>query len=318
MAIGDKKPVVMDEQLGQPNGVATLGTDGKLAEAQRPTADGVKLADGTTIAAAIAAEAAAREQGLAGKAAASHAAQHAANGSDPITPQSIGAAPGGGGVMERALTIASTSSDDDYDAFCAKLDTILASMPNNSVKFLQVYPPQYYWHGYDMCALYKANNDYASVYTIGSYNADRQGFRMIKNKSYSSYPAGTGKWRPLEYINPEMDIGVEYRTTERYFGKPVYVKVVNFGALPNAGIKDVEHGLTNVSSVWIDSSKSVIANSSQFPLAGGTNLLPIHPGITRIILRINSDSKGVITVDTNMNLSAYRAAFCIKYTKSTD
>lgn len=33
----------------------------------------------------------------------------------------------------------------------------------------------------------------------------------------------------VEWVNPPMNFGVEYRTTERYMGKPVYVKVVNCG-----------------------------------------------------------------------------------------
>lgn len=37
MAVGDKLPVVMGAEKGIPSGVATLGEDGKLAEAQRPT-----------------------------------------------------------------------------------------------------------------------------------------------------------------------------------------------------------------------------------------------------------------------------------------
>lgn len=39
MAAGDKLPVVMGKEKAVPNGVATLGADGKLAEAQRPTTD---------------------------------------------------------------------------------------------------------------------------------------------------------------------------------------------------------------------------------------------------------------------------------------
>lgn len=34
----------------------------------------------------------------------------------------------------------------------------------------------------------------------------------------------------VEWINPPLALGVEYRTTERFFGKPVYVQLVNFGA----------------------------------------------------------------------------------------
>lgn len=35
---------------------------------------------------------------------------------------------------------------------------------------------------------------------------------------------------PWEWVNPPMTLGVEYRTTERYLGKPVYVKVVDCGS----------------------------------------------------------------------------------------
>ena len=39
MAVGDKKPVVMGYEKAVPGGVATLGPDGKLEEAQRPAVD---------------------------------------------------------------------------------------------------------------------------------------------------------------------------------------------------------------------------------------------------------------------------------------
>lgn len=42
-----------------------------------------------------------------------------------------------------------------------------------------------------------------------------------------------------EWLNPPMVVGVEYRTTERWNGKPVYATLLNFGALPNNGRKAV-------------------------------------------------------------------------------
>lgn len=54
MAIGDKKNVVMEFDKGVAGGVATLGIDGILAGEQRPSADGLFMADGiTSIEAAI-------------------------------------------------------------------------------------------------------------------------------------------------------------------------------------------------------------------------------------------------------------------------
>jgi hypothetical protein len=46
-------------------------------------------------------------------------------------------------------------------------------------------------------------------------------------------------WHPWEYLNPPMRLGVEYRTTERYLGVPVYTKVLDFGALPATASKQV-------------------------------------------------------------------------------
>lgn len=36
-----------------------------------------------------------------------------------------------------------------------------------------------------------------------------------------------------EWLNPPMETNIEYRTTERYHGKPVYVQEIEIGALPN-------------------------------------------------------------------------------------
>ncbi len=55
-----------------------------------------------------------------------------------------------------------------------------------------------------------------------------------------------GIWEPWEWINPPMQIGVEYRTTERYNGKPVYLKLVDCGAGPNNTRKTVSANTQNV------------------------------------------------------------------------
>jgi hypothetical protein len=41
-----------------------------------------------------------------------------------------------------------------------------------------------------------------------------------------------------------MQTGVEYRTTERFWGKPVYYKIVDCGKI--ADNKQVEHGIVNM------------------------------------------------------------------------
>ena len=51
-------------------------------------------------------------------------------------------------------------------------------------------------------------------------------------------------WRAPEWVNPPLALGVEYRTTERYLGKPVYCKVVDCGQI--ADDKTVAHGISNM------------------------------------------------------------------------
>ena len=44
--------------------------------------------------------------------------------------------------------------------------------------------------------------------------------------------------------HPPMELGVEYRTTERFWGRPVYYKIVDCGQI--ADNKQVEHGIVNM------------------------------------------------------------------------
>lgn len=55
---------------------------------------------------------------------------------------------------------------------------------------------------------------------------------------------GDGAWGEWEWFNPPMLLGVEYKTTERYLGKPVYYKIVDCGQI--ADNKQVEHGIVNM------------------------------------------------------------------------
>ena len=56
-----------------------------------------------------------------------------------------------------------------------------------------------------------------------------------------------GIWEPWEWINPPMQLGVEYRTTERYGGSPVYVKAVDCGQIADG--KEVQHGIADINIV---------------------------------------------------------------------
>ena len=52
------------------------------------------------------------------------------------------------------------------------------------------------------------------------------------------------EWQPWEWVNPPLRNGVEYRTTERFWERPVYYKIVDCGQI--ADNKQVEHGIVNM------------------------------------------------------------------------
>lgn len=68
--------------------------------------------------------------------------------------------------------------------------------------------------------------------SMGNLLAFKNGFIAQKKKYYDTW----GDW---EWLNPPMQIGVEYRTTERFNGKPVYAQLVNCGALEARTMKTV-------------------------------------------------------------------------------
>ena len=68
---------------------------------------------------------------------------------------------------------------------------------------------------------------YSVMYTLERYSND-----------------GGTTWSEWEYVNPPLQIGVEYRTTERYQEKPVYYKIVDCGQIVDN--KQVEHGVANM------------------------------------------------------------------------
>ena len=55
-----------------------------------------------------------------------------------------------------------------------------------------------------------------------AYQRDGYGVNILTRVQIS------GEWQPWEWLNPPMTPGVEYRTTERWNGKPVYTTLIDF------------------------------------------------------------------------------------------
>lgn len=63
-------------------------------------------------------------------------------------------------------------------------------------------------------------------------------------KAQRTYRNTATGWSEWEYENPPMAEGVEYRTTERWLGKPVYTKLVEYTATSNIGNSGSSYGFS--------------------------------------------------------------------------
>lgn len=108
---------------------------------------------------------------------------------------------------------------------------------------------------------------------------------------------------PMEYLNPPMKLGIEYRTTERYLGKPVYVKAVNFGALPNNTEASVTFGDATTQAFAV--TARILKNASSYTLPIPDQAVVWAGGAT-------------VYIKTTDDYSAWTGVVTVKYTKTTD
>lgn len=174
-------------------------------------------------------------------------------------------APAGYGFGDAIQEIATTSAEESYETYCAKVDAVLDAMPDKTAKLVRAYPPAVYGKaGTTVSLLYKSDANYAVLSNIGSADTDLCGWRMFKQRYPSS--SSPAVWMPFEWENPPMKIGVEYRTTERYDGKPVFVMAVNGGAFPDNSSKIIEVQIPDTSGqVKMLDCYGVLDNGTQIP-----------------------------------------------------
>ena len=174
-------------------------------------------------------------------------------------------APAGFGVGDAIQEIATTSAEESYETYCAKVDAVLDAMPDKTAKLVRAYPPAVYGNaGTTISLLYKGDANYAVLSNIGSADVGLCGWRMFKLRYPSS--SSPAVWMPFEWENPPMKIGVEYRTTERYDGKPVFVMAVNGGAFPDNSSKIIEVQIPDTSGqVKMLDCYGVLDNGTQIP-----------------------------------------------------
>lgn len=143
------------------------------------------------------------------------------------------------------------------------------------------------------------NYDSATALQLAAY---------VSGEVYGAREKRLNVWGDWEHTNPPMELGIEYRTTERYLGKPVYVKLFDCGTIPAQGThKDL------VFSPDADSIVSVTAYS----LRRGTTL-PYYDanGVRYAITGTGGNS--VMIWNYSESLTDTNVHALIKYTKTTD
>ena len=116
---------------------------------------------------------------------------------------------------------------------------------------------------------------------------------------------GGSTWND-EWVNPPMELGVAYHTTERYKGKAVIAKTISFGALPNATSKNVSTGINDMDAL-VSFDAYAIASGVRSNVLGLSSIDDVWVTGTHIFVK------------TNKNCSDHTECyFTLKYTLTTD
>ena len=110
----------------------------------------------------------------------------------------------------------------------------------------------------------------------------------------------------------DMSIGAgEILTGETFGGKPVYMRLVDIGVLPNNSSKTINTGITNAYYFWIDPIYSmVISGGAAYPLP----YVDPNNVANSIAARIIAKGQQVV-ITTHSNWSTYAGFVAVRYTK---
>lgn len=113
-----------------------------------------------------------------------------------------------------------------------------------------------------------------------------------------------GLFSEWEWVNPPMSLGVEYRTTERYNGKAVYVKLIDVGYLPNASKKVLDGVIVSGIEELVDME---CVTTGSWLRRKNDSRVGLEMGVEQPYVWIN--------VTTQEDMSAYTARILLKWTK---
>ena len=117
-----------------------------------------------------------------------------------------------------------------------------------------------------------------------------------------------GVWSEWECENPPMVLGVEYRTTKKHNGEPVYTMAVNIGTMPNATSNTINHNIANVDEM--------LAPTGCMSNANNTVSIPYYESATNVV-GISAQRSRIVVTATG-NASVFNGIVHLEYTKTTD
>ena len=240
----------------------------------------------------------------------------AAQAAGMITLESIGAAPAMHGHSEYSPTTHShseyaptTHSHTEYAPSGYGLGEMLATKTSITDA-----------HGISKTGWYFASGSTANVPAGGIIRAEVYAWALIKLTLYTNaiYSDGsiailhkelTGNgWSEWEYESPKMVLGVEYRTTERYNGNPVYAKLIDFGNLPATSTKKISTGITG--GKMLVQCTATLHNGILLPY------LDTGASYDTYQMYVRNANTAEVTIKTTGDYSAFTAQVLLKYTKN--
>lgn len=171
-------------------------------------------------------------------------------------------------------------------------------------------PDRTIWYG---LTCVNGSSDACSTHIAFSQNSGNSVCEVRRSRN------SAGTWGEWEYVNPPMAEGVEYRTTERFNGKPVYAKLISVGYLPASRLsKWVMVSEERVDVIDIKSFMTRDDNAGYFPIPNNYNN---NDNISAYIayaayIAVDGTTATWINLIPTKDMSAYAAYTTVKYTKN--
>lgn len=210
--------------------------------------------------------------------------------------KNINAVPGGFGIGETPKYIADANDAVKNGRYA--IDSSTLNLPEPRVPFLN----------YSYIDVYTGARP--DVYIKQTITSPYQSWHQCEVTRCFYSPRGG--WQPWEWINPPMLLGTEYRTTERYLGKPVYAQLIDFGYGPNNANAHVTKTIENIDTIvrWSGTS----SDGTAFPFANHM----YSPAYVLDGIVYKGSNALHIDLYTNENKSKVHLYVSVFYTKNLD